>query len=175
MKKKIDKWRLLKAQLISMTSVIYLWVVALGFESQNIRLEDCDMIKSHVLWSGLDFQYDSKVGKSKVFAVRLYGMQKKLGVYRMSRNYDDLLNAIGEGDTLRMYYRGNGNRTENVNIDLIQIEKNGEILLDKKEYERKESALIYIGFAAMLLTYVTAYLYYYGFFSRKDNKKIRTR
>ncbi|MDR2909750.1 MAG: hypothetical protein LBV47_00035, partial [Bacteroidales bacterium] len=77
--------------------------------------------------------------------------------------YDDLLEEINKGDLLKVYYKSNDNRTENVNIDLIQIEKDGLILYDKKEYARKESALIYLGLIGALLTYVIVYRYYrYG-------------
>ncbi|MDR2927211.1 MAG: hypothetical protein LBV41_03270, partial [Cytophagaceae bacterium] len=111
--------------LICLSSVIYLWVASLGFEAQNIRLEDYVSREDLVLWRGRDFKIDSRTGKTPVFAIQFWGMDKKLGVYRMSRNYDDLLEEINKGDLLKVYYKSNDNRTENVNIDLIQIEKDG--------------------------------------------------
>ncbi len=66
----------------------------------------------------------------------------------MSKEYDDLISKININDELTVYYKENNNDSENVNIDLIQIERNGIVLLEKKEFEKKESALIYIGLIA---------------------------
>ncbi len=61
----------------------------------------------------------------------------------MSRNYDDLLREVEQGDVLTVYYRND--RSNEINIDLVQIEKEGTIVLDKTEFEDKESFLIGIG------------------------------
>lgn len=154
--------RIIITILICLTSVIYLFLVWIGFQKQNIQLENCNYYESYVISSGLDYRNSSKGRKSNVFYVLLHGMDKKLGVYRMSKDYNDLLSAIKHGDKLKVYYSDN-NKKENVNIDLIQVEKNGQILLDKKEYEKKESTLIYMGLFGTLVTYVIAYHYYrYG-------------
>ena len=47
------------------------------------------------------------------------------------------------------------------NIDLVQIEKNGNILLPKNEYENKQSLLIYIGLLFGIGTIIYSYLFYF--------------
>jgi hypothetical protein len=86
-----------------------------------------------------------KSGKNrpKVFYVDIDGLEQRLGVYRMTRNYETILNKLNTGDTITVYYKNQS--PCDVNIDLVQIERNNTVLLDKKEYMKKESALIWIG------------------------------
>ncbi|WP_431242596.1 hypothetical protein ACQ9BO_22735 [Flavobacterium sp. P21] len=66
----------------------------------------------------------------------------------MSKDYNDLLQKINIGDKVKVYYQANSNEDENINIDLIQLEKDGKIIIDKIEYEQKEGSLLYIGLIA---------------------------
>ena len=100
---------------------------------------------------GIDIRYGSKGKKDEVFYVKLKDLTKKLGVYRMSKNYDDLIKKINIGDQLTIFYYGNSNQTENVNIDLIQVERDNLILVDKSEFENKECFLIYVGIAGIIV------------------------
>ncbi|MCL9810119.1 hypothetical protein [Flavobacterium luminosum] len=129
-------------------SFLYFFLAKIGFEKQNINLNNVDKIISPVENRGIDYRYGSKGRKSKVFYIKLKDLNEKVGVYRMSKEYDDLISKINIDDKLTVYYKDNNNDSENVNIDLIQVERNGIIILDKKEYEKKESALIYIGLIA---------------------------
>jgi hypothetical protein len=61
----------------------------------------------------------------------------------MNKNYETLLNNIYNGDTLTLYYIDN--KSNEINIDLVQIDKDKLIILDKEEYIKKESSLIWIG------------------------------
>ena len=72
---------------------------------------------------------------------------------------NDLLEKVNVGDSVKVYYR-KGSEKGNINIDLIQVEKNEKILISKDEYEKKESALIYIGFIAGIGTLCIAYRFY---------------
>ncbi|HUM53327.1 MAG TPA: hypothetical protein PK431_16000 [Chitinophagales bacterium] len=136
--------------IFALLTILYAFCIRVGISKQNINLIKCDKLKSVVQNRGLDFRIDSKGKKTKVFFIKLVDLDKKIGVYRMSNVYDDLINQIGKGDTLNVYYMKNSNESENINIDLIQIEKHGKIILDKKEYEKKESSLIFIGAGAIL-------------------------
>ena len=78
----------------------------------------------------------------------LKGLDQSLGVYRRSGNYQDLLRQVEQGDVLTVYYRPD--YSNEINIDLVQIERGGIIVLDKKEFEEKESSLIFIGLIAGL-------------------------
>jgi cytochrome c-type biogenesis protein CcmH/NrfG len=86
-------------------------------------------------------------------------MDKKLGISRMSRNYDDLLTEINRAtcsSVLRKRQQQDGKCKHRPDT----IEKDGQIHYNKKEYAKKESTAIYIGLTAALLTYVIAYRYY---------------
>jgi hypothetical protein len=128
-------------------------------KDKNINLNQVDKIISQVENKGIDYRHSSKGQKSKVFYIKLKNLNEKVGVYRMSKEYDDLISKININDELTVYYKENNNDSENVNIDLIQIERNGIVLLEKKEFEKKESALIYIGLIAGFFS--TGYSLYY--------------
>ena len=134
-------------------------MIKIGFEKQKIDLKKTKKITSTVEHCGIDFLRSSKGQKSNVFCIKLKDLDEKIGVYRFSKKYDELLNSINKGDTITAYYIGKFNRTENVNIDLVQIEKNKKVLLDKSEYEKKGSLLIYIGFGALIAHGVILYHY----------------
>lgn len=145
---------------IFLSSFIYFFLAYIGFTKQNIDLNSCNKTVGIIADKGIDKHYGSKGRKSDVFFIRLENMAMKLGVYRMSRNYEDLLQKTNIGDLVTVYYIGRYNKKENVNIDLIQVEKAGHILIDKSEYERKESVLIYIGLAAGIFSVILAVLHY---------------
>jgi hypothetical protein len=68
-------------------------------------------------------------------------------------------NEIQPGDIVTVYYLGQSSDS-NINIDLVQIEKSGQIIVDQKEYKEKESFLIYIGLIAGLFSVGLSVWYY---------------
>ncbi|MFT3843805.1 MAG: hypothetical protein QM725_02035 [Lacibacter sp.] len=160
--------RTINAVILFLTSFIYFFLAYKGYKKQHIDLSDCDRIVSMIIDKGVGYRYGSK-GKSKCFYIELSGVDKKLGVYRMRKNYDDLIKLFNVGDTVRAYFRNNSNQQENINIDLVQVEKGNQILLPKKEYERKEGSLIYIGLTFGILTVILSFLYYKGRILRHSN------
>ncbi len=152
--------RILSAIFLFLTSFIYFFLAYKGFKNQNIDLKNYSIIKSTIVDKGVGYRYASKGRKSQCFYIQLKDNDKKLGVYRMTKNYNDLLEKFNIGDTITAFYRDNNNQSENINIDLVQVEKSGQILLDKKEYERKESSLIYLGLIGGVLTFFLSYWYY---------------
>jgi hypothetical protein len=165
---------LLNSILFASTSILYFFLAYIGYGKQNIDLTQKTTYENIVTNKGIGIRYGSKGRQSKVFYITLKDLDEKLGVYRMSKNYDDLLNKFEIGEKVKVYYRPSTNKNENINIDLIQVEKDGEILISKTEYEKKESALIYIGLIAGFGTLFLAYRYYkYGSIVGKKQKNYR--
>jgi hypothetical protein len=156
---------LLRSTLIASTSVIYFLLAYIGFKDQDINLSKCDQYENIITDKGVGIHYGNRGRKSNVFFISLKGLDEDLGIYRMSKKYNDLLEKVNVGDRVKVYYRRNLDEDEkdNVNIDLIQVEKDGKILISKDEYEKKESMLIYIGLIAGIGTLIAAYAYFkYG-------------
>jgi hypothetical protein len=141
---------ILSTSFLILFSFLYIFLIKIGFEKQNIDLKNTEKVISIVEDCGIDFHRSSKGQKSDVFYIKLKDLDEKIGVYRFSKKYDELLNSIKKNDTITAYYIGKLNGRENVNIDLVQIEKNKKVLLEKSEYEKKEGSLIYIGFGALI-------------------------
>ena len=152
---------ILKTFLIVLSSVIYFFLVYIGYKNSNINLNEIDSKIGIVEEVGITQRIGTKGEKSKVFFIQLDNIEKKLGVYRMSKNYSELIENIKPEDEIKVYYKAKSDKKENVNIDLVQIEKNGKILLPKNEFENKQSFLIYIGLFFGIGTIIFSYLYYF--------------
>jgi hypothetical protein len=138
-------------------SFIYVFVIQIGLEKQNINLEKTSKATNVVENSGIGIHYGSKGIKSNVFFIKLKNIEEKFGVYRFSKNYNDLLQLVKIGDTITLYFNEDSYKKRNINIDLIQIEKKNKIILPKSEYEKKEGSLIYIGIAGLVANAIIMY------------------
>jgi hypothetical protein len=159
---RLDTKRKVGSIILFLSSFIYLGLAYVGFSKQNIDLRDYDKIEGVIADIGIDYRLGSKGRKSECFFILLKSMEKKLGVYRMSKDYQDLIDRFAGADSVTVYYKSNNNNSERINIDLIQVESKGTILLDKKEYEGKESFLIYIGLFAGISSVILSILFYFG-------------
>ncbi|KQT17680.1 hypothetical protein ASG31_09830 [Chryseobacterium sp. Leaf404] len=151
---------LLNSILFASTSILYFFLAYIGYGKQNPDLTKYAHYENVITDKGIGIHYGRKGRKSNVFYLSLNGLDENLGVYRMSKEYDDLLKKIKIGERVKVYYQKSNNKTENINIDLIQVEKDDQILIGKNEYERKESFLIYIGLIGGLGTLFMAYRFY---------------
>jgi hypothetical protein len=162
----------LSSILFASTSVLYFFLAYIGYGKQNLDLSKYAQYENIIIDKGIDIRYGSKGRKSNVFHLSLKDMDEDLGIYRMSKEYEDLLKKVNVGDKVKVYYRPSSNERENINIDLIQVEKDGQVLIGEEEYEKKESSLIYIGLIAGIGTLFMAYRFYkYGsiFSSKQKN------
>lgn len=161
---------LLSSILFASTSILYFFLAYIGYGKQNLDLSKYAQYENIIIDKGIDIHYGSKGRKSNVFYISLKDLDEDLGIYRMSKEYEDLLKKVNVGDKVKVYYRPSSNERENINIDLIQVEKDGQVLIGKEEYEKKESSLIYIGLIAGIGTLFMAYRFYkYGsIFSNKQ-------
>lgn len=133
--------------LILLTSLIYLILVFIGYKNQNIDLNSVRKQTGKVIAFGEAIR---KSTKAKVFYIEIEGLYQRLGVYRASKNYQDILSAINKGETVTAYF--NDDFSGDINIDLIQLEKKSKVIIDKREFEGKESVLIWIGLLGIAYT-----------------------
>ena len=156
-----DKKRLFGSTFLFLSSFLYFFLAYIGFKKQDINLKDYEKLTGKLIDKGIDFRYGSKGRKSECFYIYLDNLRnQKLGVYRFSKDYKDLENSFDIGDSVTVFFIDRPDKGENINIELIQAEKNGKIIVDKKEYEKKESSLIYIGLIAGILSIVLSILYF---------------
>lgn len=165
---------LLSSILFASTSILYFFLAYIGYGKQNLDLSKYAQYENIIIDKGIDIHYGSKGRKSNVFYISLKDLDEDLGIYRMSKEYKDLLKKVNVGDKVKVYYRPSSNEKENINIDLIQVEKDGQVLIGKEEYEEKESSLIYIGLIAGIGTLFMAYRFYkYGSIFGNKQKNYR--
>ncbi|MBS1511509.1 MAG: hypothetical protein JST86_11750 [Bacteroidetes bacterium] len=155
-----QKKRAVYAILIGLSSLIYFFVAWIGYDKMHIDLKETFERSGIITATGTDYHYGDKGDKANVFYLQLNNMKKKLGIYRSDNNYTDLLDKVKTGDSVTVFYFNNHNETENVNIDLVQVDKYGYTIIDKSEYESKESGLFYISLGAGVLTLILSVLYY---------------
>lgn len=156
------------------TSILYFFLAYIGYGKQNLDLSKYTQYENIIIDKGIDIHYGSKGRKSNVFYISLKDLDEDLGIYRMSKEYEDLLKKLNVGDKVKVYYRPSSNEKENININLIQVEKDGQVLIGKEEYEKKESSLIYIGLIAGIGTLFMAYRFYkYGSIFGNKQKNYR--
>ena len=67
-----------------------------------------------------------KIGK--FFAFNISGFPSSFSVYKPSRNYAELESALNIGDNITVYFVN----SQTANIQVYQIEKNGQIVVDKE-------------------------------------------
>ena len=154
---------LLYSILFASTSILYFFLAYIGYGKQTIDLSQKATYENIITNIDIGIHYGSKGRQSEVFYIMLKDLDEKLGIYRMSKNYDDLIDRLNVGEKVKVHYRPSTHKKGNINIDLIQVEKDGKIIISKTEYEKKASTLIYIGLIAGIGTLFMAFRYYkYG-------------
>lgn len=136
---------------------LFLLLTFIFYDKQRLSLEDLNVYENVVMQRGTT----SSEKDQKVFYFKLYGLEEKMGVYRKFKNYDNLLNNINVGDRLKIYYIPTFDKRENINIDVVQIDKNEENILSKSEYQIKYR-LMMIVFACICIIYYIFCLIKYG-------------
>jgi hypothetical protein len=158
---KYGKWnkakRILHFLLLFLSSGLYFLLAYIGYKDQRIDIKTLKTYTGKVISFGETMSRAGNSG-SKVFYVDIEGLEQRLGVYRFTRDYKSIIRKLNIGDVITVYYKDQ-NRCE-VNIDLVQIERNNEILLDNREYRKKESALTWIGFVGGFFSVVYSIWYF---------------
>ncbi len=145
--------------LLFLSSFVYCYLAYIGYKDQHIDLSECSKVTSVIIDKGLEHRRETK-GPSLCFYLSLEGSSKKLGEYRWWKNYDDLDDKFHAGDTVTAYFLDNHNAGESINIDLVQVEKNGQVRLGKQEYAHKQRTLVWIGALGGLAMLGVSWSYY---------------
>ena len=89
-----------------------------------------------------------EVGKD--FSFSISGSLTSFNIYKLSRNYDELKSALNVGDSVTVYFVN----SQTANIQVLQIEKNGQIIMDKAlltGQNRVGGSIAFIGSFALLV------------------------
>lgn len=87
---------------------------------------------------------------SDVFFIRLEGLDQILATYNRAQDYGQLEHELVIGDSVTVYYRASL-KTNEPNINTYQIEKNGKVVLDNREFRSKSMKAVYIGICGIVL------------------------
>lgn len=102
----------------------------------NIDLSQVDRITGIVASSGVTDKSSTIGGKLKVkgsvFYITLDNSDQTFATHRPSQDYENLSDKIITGDTITIFYK---ERPDNgLNLDVYQIEKEGQVLQDYESY-----------------------------------------
>lgn len=150
---------ILRSIAILLSSSIYFGLFYFGLQNQNIDISRLSTYSGIVEDSGETYSIGTKGREYLVFYFDIQGLDQRLGIYRMSKDYSDLHKSVRIGDEIKVFYK-KYSYNENVNSDVIQIEKKGIEIYSKKEYERKQSVVIGIGLIAGISTLIYSWFYY---------------
>jgi hypothetical protein len=160
----IKSKRLLNIIVCIVASLCWFLAAYHSFLDQNIDLSKYTKTTSVIIEKGIGTHHSTGKygGDANCFYMRISDYPEKLGVYRSSGSYQDLLDKFKIGDTVTAYFNSHYYQVELMNIDLFQVEQNGEVLLSKKEMEKKAIGLNYIFSIFGFIFLIMAYLYYKG-------------
>ncbi len=147
--------------LIVLSFFVYFGFASIGQYMINIRLEEQGKTTAPVTDKGTFYsRSSSRTSSKKCFYLRLKKQPQKFVVYRINRNYDDLMQLVALGDTLTIYYNRDSEK-KNTDADVYQIEKGNNILVNKKEYDEKGRKMKKAGLAIGILIMLGALFYYW--------------
>jgi len=152
------------AIIIFFSSGLYFTLAYKGYKEQNLTLDKLDKFTGQIKDRGITTRKSGK-RKPTVFYIRLKGLNETLGIYRVNKNYKELVDKLIPGDEVTVYYVSRPN--DDINIDLVQIENGERIIVDAEEFKNKESFLIYIGLVAGVFSVAASVWYYKKYIGRQ--------
>ena len=136
-------WREIKRIIqLGFTILLSTAVVLVGWSMLNEAKFDLNDAQKH---SGKIM--NREVGKD--FSFSISGSLTSFNIYKPSRNYDELKSALNIGDSVTVYFVN----SQTANIQVLQIEKNGQIIVDKALLTRQNrdgGSIAFIGGFALL-------------------------
>lgn len=112
---------------------IFIWIY-------NGSFVDLDQATRHTgqverIFTTRDNNKGSSTAPLKKLAIKIEGIDQLLCYYKLTDNYEGLQQKIKTGDVITVYYEPTN---EEYNLNLYQIEKGDEKILDKSDFESKE-------------------------------------
>lgn len=143
--------------LLLSSSLIYVLLICIGIDKRDIDLDEYRRYEGLVDYTGITMQKRSRGRIASVFYVSLEGLEKDLGIEKSTERCVELKKKIKSGDILIVYFKDHTHFKEDINTTLVQIERKGEIILDKKESESGMTFLIFAGVAGLIITLFITY------------------
>ncbi|EMY3554984.1 hypothetical protein [Flavobacterium psychrophilum] len=122
-----------------------------SFQNGWINLSKVDKFEGIIYEKGLTTNKTSTSGRnhitlnSQVFYLKLLGLNQILAVYNPQQSYNTLENKLKINDKIKIYYK-HSNLTKQINLDVFQIEKQNEVILDKQNFQGREKFAFFIAF-----------------------------
>ncbi|ARN77106.1 hypothetical protein BST97_03350 [Nonlabens spongiae] len=134
--------------------LIFLFVAYIGFSNLNKDLSQYSYYENLIVTK----EVKTSDNDSEIFSLRLKEVNNEFSYYRISEDYNDLQNSIDIGDRIKIFYDSNADE-KNPNSEIIQIEKNGKILLAASEHKTKYIILFIIGILSVTYMLYLGYRY----------------
>ena len=126
-----DNWGLGLGGLFFLT--IFIWIYSGSFV-------DLDQVTRHTgqverIFTTRENNKGSSTAPLKKLAIKIEGVNQFLCYYKLTDNYEGLLEKIKTGDIITVYYKSTN---EEYNLNLYEIKKDDQKILDKSDFESKE-------------------------------------
>ena len=110
----------------------------------------------------IDVSKKLKGGSVDVLLFKINGIDQILGIYHNNKaDYQQYIEKIHLSDILTVYYDENGRRTfQRYNFHVYQLEKDGQILLDKEKINRTDKKVGLILYGVGLLFSIAPIWFY---------------
>ncbi|MBD3906932.1 hypothetical protein NAL32_19910 [Chryseobacterium sp. Ch-15] len=132
------------------------------YKNASKNLSEYSQVESFVIEKGIT----KSENNNAIFYLKIPDYQKRFSIYLMTRNYDEFENKINIGDKVKIHFK-NLNSEKNKYLDVIQLEKENQVLVNHKKHK-----LIYYGLSILCLlanTYILFMLFHYIKYRNFDN------
>lgn len=122
----------------------------LAFQNATFKLNEVNSYTGKIIEKGIIEKFSSGgkvIVKSKVFFIKLEGLNQILSSYNPKKSYGNLDKNLNIGDTVKVYFKMSKN-IDRPNLETFQIEKKNVIILDIKEYQFREKMVGYFALVA---------------------------
>ncbi len=100
-------------------------------------LTQLDSYEGKVISKGIAENPATNINVTKVFYIKLDGLDQTLSTYNLKQDYAQLDSAFQIGDQVKVYYQ-RSSFPEVANLHTYQFEKKGKIIIGEGEIENKE-------------------------------------